>query len=227
MATHYDVLGASPHASVEDLRRAYLRLARELHPDRTLESSGPDAEKAARRMQEVNEAWRVLREPASRAAYDRWIAGGRRTQRPVESPPATPPPPPRHARRPEDHDDDDDLDRPFTSSPAEPGDIGVSVARALPWLAVGVILVAIFIFTAFAGGADEPSGPAALVGRCVSSGGASELAPVPCEGPNEGEVVLLVNRSSLCPAGSTALSVEEGNWLCLKPYNDVPVGAAP
>lgn len=226
MATHYDVLGASPHASTEDLRRAYLRLARELHPDRTLGSPTPDAVRAARRMQEVNEAWRVLREPASRDAYDRWLAGGRRTQRPVESPAtAGPPRPPRHALRPED---DEDLDTPFTSAPAEPGDVGVSVARALPWLAIGVILVAIFIFTAFAGGGDDdPSGPASLIGRCVSSGGASELVPVPCEGPNEGEVVLLVSRSSLCPKGTTGLSVSEGDWLCLKPHNDVPAGAAP
>lgn len=227
MATHYDVLGASPHASVEDLRRAYLRLARELHPDRTMGRADGESERAARRMQEVNEAWRVLREPASRAAYDRWLAGGRRTQRPVEPTPAPagPPSPPRHALRPED--DEDDWDTPFTSAPAEPGDLGVSVARVLPWLAVAVVLVVIFVYTAFAGGEGDPTGPQSLVGRCISSGGASAIVPVPCEGPNEGEVVLLVGRPSLCPDGSTGLAVEEGDWLCLKPHNDIPQATAP
>ena len=217
MATHYEVLGIAPTAAQEDVRRAYLTLARELHPDRTLGASVAQAELASRRMQEVNEAWRVLREPASRAAYDRAIAGGRRPTRPAAA--TTAPSAPRHLA---DDDDDPDLDTPFRSAPAEPGDLGVVVVRALPWVAVLVILGAIFVFTAFAGNREEPAGPEELVGRCVATGSASAVVAVPCEGPNDGEVVLVVSRPSLCPDDASSLPLRD-RYLCLQPFNDIPV----
>lgn len=67
--TLYDRLGATPDASTEALRRAFVARARQHHPD--LERD-PDRRRAAeRRMQEVNEAWSVLGDPVRRAAYDR------------------------------------------------------------------------------------------------------------------------------------------------------------
>jgi len=60
--THYDVLGVAPSAPISEVRRAYVALARELHPDR----EGGDA--AA--MRAVNEAWATLRDPDRRASYD-------------------------------------------------------------------------------------------------------------------------------------------------------------
>lgn len=65
MATHYEVLGVGRDATDEEIRQAYLRRARELHPD--VRSGAP----AGGEMHEVNEAWRVLRTAASRQAYDR------------------------------------------------------------------------------------------------------------------------------------------------------------
>jgi hypothetical protein len=219
VATHYDVLGVSPHSPPGDIRRAYLDLARALHPDRTLGASASEADVASRRMQEVNEAWRVLREPASRAAYDRALTGGRRPVRP----PGYTAPPPRHAAAAEevDDDDDDDLDRPFTSAPAQPGDLGLAMVRALPWLTVAVILGIIFVFTAFAG-KHGPKTVDSLVGKCVSSGNVEAVNAVPCQGPNDGKVVLVVDSASQCPEGSTSRPIEGSRWLCLEPSNRIP-----
>src|SRR5687768_10373469 len=68
--THYDTLGVPPAASADEIRRAYHRLARSLHPDRHVGSSPERAATTARRMQEVNVAWTVLSNPASRDLYD-------------------------------------------------------------------------------------------------------------------------------------------------------------
>lgn len=228
MPSYYEVLGVTRTASYDEVRRAYLERARAVHPDRVVEGSTSDAELRARSMQEVNEAWRVLRDPARRSAYDRAPAGARRTPGGPSRPPprrTSPPPPPGHLRDGEygeDGLDVDDLDVPYTSALAEPGDLGVSMARALPWLAVAAILVIIFVFTAFAGSSDQASGPRDLVGKCVSSGRASVITPVPCQDPNEGEVVLVVDRASLCPDGSSSWSVPGDLWLCLQPFDAIP-----
>jgi curved DNA-binding protein CbpA len=56
------VIGADPAATAAELRRAYLRRARTLHPDQSGDTAG---------MQELNAAWEVLGDPTARAAYDR------------------------------------------------------------------------------------------------------------------------------------------------------------
>jgi hypothetical protein len=209
--TYYDVLGVPVNAAPEELRRAYLAMARELHPDRTFSMSKEEAEQTSRRMQHVNEAWRILKEPASRAAYDRALMNAG-----VRIPKVAP------GRPPIADSDDDDLDRVFAHTPAQPGDIGVSIARTLPWLAVAVVLGAIFVFTAFAGGDRGDPGPAARVGQCISPGsGGTDIVPVPCEGPNDGKVVRAVDSSSACPSGSTARQAGS-SWLCLEPAEPLP-----
>jgi hypothetical protein len=68
---HYDVLGVARTDDADLIRRAYLVLARRYHPD--FHSGAPEAVRRdnARRMQEVNDAWAVLGDPAARARYDR------------------------------------------------------------------------------------------------------------------------------------------------------------
>ncbi len=64
MATdHYATLQVDPRADAEVVRAAYRALARLCHPD----MAGGSHE----RMTALNEAWSVLRNPATRAAYDR------------------------------------------------------------------------------------------------------------------------------------------------------------
>ncbi|MDP4332896.1 molecular chaperone DnaJ [Curtobacterium sp. A7_M15] len=64
MADHYDVLGVQKDASDADIKKAYRRLARELHPD-----VNPSPE-AAERFKDVTHAYDVLSDPEQRRRYD-------------------------------------------------------------------------------------------------------------------------------------------------------------
>src|SRR5438093_9834744 len=66
----YEVLGVEGDASDEDIRKAYRRLARELHPDVNAE---PRSEE---RFKEVAGAYAILSDPEKRARYDAFGAGG-------------------------------------------------------------------------------------------------------------------------------------------------------
>ena len=64
---YYDVLGVSRHADAAELKRAYRKLAMELHPDRN-----PGNKEAENRFKEASEAYQVLCDPERRALYDRY-----------------------------------------------------------------------------------------------------------------------------------------------------------
>lgn len=64
MADHYDVLGVPRDASDADIKKAYRRLARELHPD---VNPSPDA---AERFKDVTHAYDVLSDPDQRRRFD-------------------------------------------------------------------------------------------------------------------------------------------------------------
>jgi molecular chaperone DnaJ len=71
MRDYYDVLGVSPRARADEIKRAYRRLARRYHPD----ISGDDRGTA---FLEVARAYQVLRDPERRRSYDaRLMAHGR------------------------------------------------------------------------------------------------------------------------------------------------------
>ncbi|MFL6205290.1 MAG: J domain-containing protein [Acidimicrobiales bacterium] len=78
--THYEVLGVAPTAATSELRRAYVSLARQHHPDRV----GGDAEA----MRAINDAWTTLRDPATRESYDRSLNRAVHAA-PVSSPPVS------------------------------------------------------------------------------------------------------------------------------------------
>jgi curved DNA-binding protein CbpA len=65
--TYYHLLGVSPSASPEEIRRAYHRAIRRYHPDVN------KAADAARLTIRLNDAWATLRDSTSRAEYDRRI----------------------------------------------------------------------------------------------------------------------------------------------------------
>jgi curved DNA-binding protein CbpA len=66
----YDVLGLTPQATQEQIRRAYRTLMRQNHPD-THPQSDPAANAASNTtLQQVIAAYTILRDPARRASYD-------------------------------------------------------------------------------------------------------------------------------------------------------------
>ncbi|MGD9798370.1 MAG: J domain-containing protein [Acidimicrobiia bacterium] len=69
--TPYEVLGVPVGASVDEIRRAYLLLARRHHPDFHAGESPERLAEAGRRMQAVNEAWAALSDTGTRQRYER------------------------------------------------------------------------------------------------------------------------------------------------------------
>src|SRR5690348_14279485 len=62
---YYAALGVAKDASAADIKKAYRKLARELHPDKN-----PDNASAEARFKEVSEAYDVLSDETKRREYD-------------------------------------------------------------------------------------------------------------------------------------------------------------
>lgn len=170
--SHYDTLGVPEGAEPDAVRRAYLDLARQLHPDRWIDASPDERADIERRMREVNEAWRVLGHAARRVTYD----SGRR--------------PGPTAPRPTTGFASGDL----FADEAGPPDLVSRLLRALPWGMVLLALGAIFVFTAYATGDSSTS-------SCVRRDGADAVS-VPCGSEGARRVAARVPDVGQCPPGT-------------------------
>lgn len=66
--THYDVIGVTPDAPLQDIRKAYLTKARELHPD--VNSTDQDA---SEKFVDLQLAYQILSNPLRRSNYDKTL----------------------------------------------------------------------------------------------------------------------------------------------------------
>ena len=184
MSNYYAELGVPECAGPDELRQAYRRRARELHPD--LNPDGGQDGRADEDMGRLNEAWRVLGNPRSRRRYDDARRAGT-----VEREMWTEPSPSAHRFRPS------------------------------LWLVVLVVLGAIFVITAYAGG-PAPVTPVSPPpsDRCVAQLPGYD-AFVSCSQPNIGRVVAELSSSpapDTCPAGSAPHRfLGRAETVCLEP----------
>ncbi|MEO6126280.1 MAG: J domain-containing protein [Ilumatobacteraceae bacterium] len=198
MSDHYERLGVSFGATREEIRVAYRRLARQHHPDRNGDAS-------AVRMAQINEAWRVLSDPARRAVYDAQSRGrtsqrssnghgsngepgSARTSGSASSFTATDDRP-RHGA----------AGRVFFEPPATP-------AR-FPWrfmLGIAVAGIAFVLVNAALTKQGSERAPDNLmqVGSCVDILGNGDAKEVLCSGPYDGVVADLQPVESMCPQGT-------------------------
>ncbi len=74
---YYEILEVHPSASPEVIEKVYKALSMKYHPDKK-----PSEKKrwATRKMQELNEAYRVLSNPLKRRVYDSKLARSQKTQ---------------------------------------------------------------------------------------------------------------------------------------------------
>ncbi|WP_292009331.1 J domain-containing protein [Chryseobacterium sp.] len=64
---YYKILGVNKNATQDDIKKAYRKLARKLHPD-----LNPNDKEAEKKFKELNEANEVLSNPENRTKYDKY-----------------------------------------------------------------------------------------------------------------------------------------------------------
>ncbi|CAD8182611.1 unnamed protein product [Paramecium octaurelia] len=72
---YYDILGVSPNASVQDIKKAYRKLSQQYHPDRNQGDPG-----ANEKFSKINVAYEVLSDPEQRKKYDKGGVDGLNSQ---------------------------------------------------------------------------------------------------------------------------------------------------
>lgn len=184
--THYEVLGVAPDAPTQAIRDSYRARARLHHPDRTTDL--PD--EVAVSMAEINEAYRVLRDPGRRAVYDRTLVA-RRDQ---------------DAAEPERPSGDADVAAEPGRRSGRPSLLSPDGPARFPWKAM--LLVAalgsalVLVSAALADPPDEEVPDGILrTDSCVTIEPNGDAREVACTGEGDIVVELLIPTDASCPVG--------------------------
>ncbi len=190
--THYDILGVAPSADVVEIRDAYRRLAREHHPDRAASNdrAGVDAD-----MPTINEAYRVLSDPARRAVYDATSRGAPASERGPAAPRAA-------------------GSDPVPTMPTFPSHLGPA---RIPWRSVmfvaALAIVGVVVLAQFTE-PGEPRGPDGIIqiGSCVTIEPNGDAREVLCTADPSVDLVVeaFVPFDDACPAGTVAHRDRQG-----------------
>lgn len=77
---HFAVLGLSYDAPVEQFRQAYMRLARDLHPDRFAGGAAEDQDRAGELFNRIRVAWDVINDSDARRKYTDTAIHGKKSE---------------------------------------------------------------------------------------------------------------------------------------------------
>ncbi|MGD9793572.1 MAG: J domain-containing protein [Acidimicrobiia bacterium] len=201
ITTHYERLGLEPDATPQQIKQAYRTLARMMHPD----VAGTDEVRRADAMSELNEAFRILRDPERRRRYDASLRGE------VLAPET---PAGEVAERPDWLVDESPEPMVFTRLPK------VFVVGVL-----GAALFILFIISLFAFRSDDPINSVdpvdgvVSVGSCVAVGNVGgQVGETSCNGAEDGTVMALVGFDQDCPTGTFTFQSESvSTKVCVKP----------
>jgi molecular chaperone DnaJ len=173
-------------------------MMRVVHPDVASSGNGASVHSAA----EVNEAYRVLVDPARRLAYDR-----QRRESGSEVPPTFP------------TDDDDDVsDHLAYQRPAPP-----ATDRRVPWRGVLIVVMAGVVGVVVLSAVADPSVPRApdgvlQPGSCVGVEPNGDAREVACTGVDDLVMDVLVPFDVACPQGTVGHRDRQGMGVaCVAP----------
>lgn len=222
MGTHYDTLGVARTATEVEIRRAYLKKARLLHPDQFVDRPEPERARAERLMKDINVAWTTLGNPTKRKVYDADLRlAAERARRPTAAS-APRPTGPVAGSRPGATTSTNGAARPrpqpkvATPEEMELGGWGRLVTLG-PIALVLFLLVGILVVTALATGdtPDDADGPSFVIPSNVDIRpvGCIDLVPqpteVPCDGTQDAFVWATVGPAEECPTDiEAALNVQ-------------------
>ena len=220
MPTHYETLGVAPTASAAEIRKAYLRRARALHPDRQLGRSPSEARAAEQAMRQVNVAWNVLSDSMKKAEYDKRVSPRRQTQT-VQARPRPQTTPTRDVQPRQPHQPDSRASDERRTIDEEAGDGSVSVWASIPVLLVIGLLLGVLIITAFADREPADNRPVIerstselSVGSCFVLDGDVPRARSCSSGAADGKVVEVGPDPGNCPAQTFSIK-DPGSELFL------------